>query len=1303
MQRMIPFRATESGNMFMALFGAVAIVGVLGATIMSVMRGPLSTMVEVNRREQARAEVQTAAVMILADASDSDTDGYTEPPIANTAPTFKPTGGGQIPSNIGVNKNDPWGKAYGYCSWNHGPDVAGQAGVAGRLAGSANANNTTLAVISAGPDGVFQTSCIADDGDDGDPTDYVEPTSNAFGGGGDDIVRAMSYNDAVSSSGGLWSAVDADTAGIGRNLEVTSTDTSSFGGSIQIAATGSMITDTISPVDPTDSLAAGSPEFTTLTNGLRVGTVTRADSCNAGDATDQGTIRYNSGNLEMCDGNGNWNALAGGKWKDGTGGEIYYDAANIGVGTTTDPAYTFDIGGTLNATGAATLGSTLSVTGNFDVNTNKFTVNATSGNTAIAGDVAVNTDKFTVAATSGNTVIAGTLAVGSDTTITSSTADGSTDVLNLKDSSSAELFAVDSDGNVDMAGKLIVNNDAEISEALVIKSTATDTTPMLTLTNDSAGTPGTAFEVLANGNTAMAGDLTVSGDDLFMNTNTEGYILLADGTNFNPVAVVGDISYNTVSDQFDLDNDTVNQDELAVSGTVSDGKCLKAGTGATLKWEDCSAGGGGDGVGTAVFGDLSDVTFTSLTAGDCVYYKDGTDKWVNIPCANLPGSIKDRIQDTGDANTYIDVDTANDDSLNTISMATAGTERVNIGATGTVAVTGAATVGTTLGVTGVTTLTDDLVVDTNSLFVDASQNNVGMGTAAPNTSALLDMTSTTMGLLAPRMTIAQRNLIASPATGLLVFTTDAGDAGIFQFYDGSGWVDVGDGGAAGGGLWTPDGSNDYIEYDDTLGGVRIGAVTGQPAPGIDWTLDTGNSVVYTANNVAIGTSSIDAGLTLDVAGKIGATDYCNEDGSTCVDAATLLGGGGGGVSDGDKGDITVASSGASWTIDNDAVDEAMLKAVDTANDEECLTYETTTGDFEWQTCSGVVGNDTEVIFNDGGSALAGDAGMTYDKTNDKLSLGKALNIAGQPGDAPTTSGTGVTDGDKGDITVSASGATWTIDDSTITSAKITDGTMLPADFPSTGLTDEYCLTYESTGTTFEWQSCSGGGGVWSDSGSGYIEYSLADTGVKINGSTGLAAPNSGSMAISDLADVNTAGAAADNCLKYNNGSSEWQDLACGSSFSDIRLKDIQGDYDQGLDDIMKLHTVVFNYKKDNPMKLDWQEKHAGYIAQDVQKIFPGAVAESEEGFLRLDPTIINVAMVNAIQELKTENDVLKTELAELKAGQEDLAKQVALLNKAAGQNLHKASVLDWLLPAGFALLFSLPLAFITRRFWGKAE
>lgn len=67
-----------------------------------------------------------------------------------------------------------------------------------------------------------------------------------------------------------------------------------------------------------------------------------------------------------------------------------------------------------------------------------------------------------------------------------------------------------------------------------------------------------------------------------------------------------------------------------------------------------------------------------------------------------------------------------------------------------------------------------------------AQNNVGIGTTTPNSSAALDVQSTTQGMLIPRMTQAQRNLIATPANGLMVYQTD-GSAG-FYFYNGSAWT-----------------------------------------------------------------------------------------------------------------------------------------------------------------------------------------------------------------------------------------------------------------------------------------------------------------------------------------------------------------------------------------------------------------------------------------------------------------------------------------------------------------------------------
>ena len=45
--------------------------------------------------------------------------------------------------------------------------------------------------------------------------------------------------------------------------------------------------------------------------------------------------------------------------------------------------------------------------------------------------------------------------------------------------------------------------------------------------------------------------------------------------------------------------------------------------------------------------------------------------------------------------------------------------------------------------------------------------------SAPNSSAILDVSSVTKGMLVPRMTAAQRTAISPIATGLLVYQTDA--------------------------------------------------------------------------------------------------------------------------------------------------------------------------------------------------------------------------------------------------------------------------------------------------------------------------------------------------------------------------------------------------------------------------------------------------------------------------------------------------------------------------------------------------
>ena len=62
------------------------------------------------------------------------------------------------------------------------------------------------------------------------------------------------------------------------------------------------------------------------------------------------------------------------------------------------------------------------------------------------------------------------------------------------------------------------------------------------------------------------------------------------------------------------------------------------------------------------------------------------------------------------------------------------------------------------------------------LFLIAMTTNlsaqVGIGTTTPNASSVLDVSSTTQGMLTPRMTTAQRLAISSPADGLIVYDTD---------------------------------------------------------------------------------------------------------------------------------------------------------------------------------------------------------------------------------------------------------------------------------------------------------------------------------------------------------------------------------------------------------------------------------------------------------------------------------------------------------------------------------------------------
>jgi cytoskeletal protein CcmA (bactofilin family) len=580
----------ESGNIFFTLFGAVVIVGLLGTIIMSTMRGPLTTMVEVQTRTKAEIEMDIASKLVLLEATqlpddgDCDADGFVEPLEYLDAGGAGPAGGGFLPTAVSSSRIDPWGIEFGYCGWDAGA-VTGSIGcdinsngTSERLNGNGDPGDetyTVIAVISAGPDQIFQTTCSGG-------------ASPSITKGGDDIVSQFSYGAAIAATNGLWNIKSGDPsiAEIDKNLEVTGG--AAFTGGIDLTASSAAL-----------RLGAASmlfPDQTTLS------------TCNAAN---NGLVRVNTTPnpdvLELCDSVNGWVSISNGFWSGGSGNDIYYNTGTpqVGIGTTTP-------GSTLEVSGDVSISDVLNVANGF---------NLTGGDAAIANNMTVT---GTVGVT-GQTSL-GLLQASGDVVFDSAlSVDGQVifeNDLDLRDS------MANSDGDVTIDDALhVTSGDVTIDDNLIVvgssdlQNTIINTTGDVTL-DDTAVITGTLDAQGAisdsTGNLTLSDDVDISGD-----LDVTGDI---DGTNLSAsVAVNAGTTIN------------VNGDILGPPLSCTSVQKLEwnAGSG----WSCVTDLQGGSGGGIPALDDVSDVAAPTPANGDCIVYNNVSGNWESAACAGIAAGV----------------------------------------------------------------------------------------------------------------------------------------------------------------------------------------------------------------------------------------------------------------------------------------------------------------------------------------------------------------------------------------------------------------------------------------------------------------------------------------------------------------------------------------------------------------------------------------------------------------------------------------------------------------------------------------
>jgi len=425
-------------------------------------------------------------------------------------------------------------------------------------------------------------------------------------------------------------------------------------------------------------------------------------------------------------------------------------AGGVGIGQDVNIGGTVDIDTNLRTRGTTRFDDEVVIQGaskNFIMKngsgTAKITAGSTTGNItmegilAVTGNVDVNTDKFNITASSGNTAIAGTLVVSDATTIK---ADNK--FFKIQTAAAADKFTVDTDnGNTVISGELNVNSAVDLDTTLNVDGGATfqdnvtlnaDNKMFKIQTNGSVD----KFTVDSdNGNTVIAGQLNVnSAVDLDNTLNVDNAATFQHNVTINADNKMFKIQNNSAQDKFTVDTDNGN---TIIQGTVDI-------VGVTTLTDNFTVNGSQTTIGNASSDVLTvnaDATFTDdLTVNATVDFDstlnvDGQATFQDNIILNADNKMF-KIQNNSSVDKFtVDSDNGNTETQGTLTVQgqtsiidsliinasnenfkiqngsavdkfTVDTDNGNTNIVGTITVGSASQINSTLGVTGVTSLTN---------------------------------------------------------------------------------------------------------------------------------------------------------------------------------------------------------------------------------------------------------------------------------------------------------------------------------------------------------------------------------------------------------------------------------------------------------------------------------------------------------------------------------------------------------------------------------------------------------------------